>query len=70
MSFDSAVLESMERNIQTEDEVCRLCEQSVPAEKFEAHSIFCLIGNECAIRITAIDEKLFDVNSCEKLIQR
>jgi len=50
-----------EDNSSKENEVCRLCEQVVPAEKFETHSIFCLIGNQCAIKITAIDEKLFDI---------
>ena len=39
-------------------EVCRLCEQKVSKEKFEITRIFCLIGNQCAITVSSIDDKL------------
>ena len=44
-----------------EGEVCRLCETVVANENFDIHSIYCLIGNNAALKIAKIDEKLFDL---------
>eukprot|EP01119_Soliformovum_irregulare_P025363 TRINITY_DN9368_c0_g1_i1.p1 TRINITY_DN9368_c0_g1~~TRINITY_DN9368_c0_g1_i1.p1 ORF type:complete len:627 (-),score=161.64 TRINITY_DN9368_c0_g1_i1:43-1923(-) len=37
--------------------VCRLCERPIPAAEFSDHSDLCLIGNQAAVEVSAIDEK-------------
>jgi hypothetical protein len=44
-----------------EGEVCRLCETNVAAEVFDIHNIYCLIGNNAALKIASIDEKIFNL---------
>jgi len=47
--------------MEEDTEICRLCESAVARGTFETHSIFCLIGQQAAIQISALDEKISDL---------